>query len=740
MGIIESATTAVSSVGTAITTVTSATGLSKVADAVSGAFGAVNKFFKKLNGVQLPLPNPLHAYASYDYVVSLGVLSKQQVDNPDSTYMAGVSFPLICKSANGDPFNRIQTPYGKFDFFIEDLELAQQVGFVSNEVTTVTGVSFKVVEPYSMGMFPISLQVGAEQQKNANYRDAPFLLKLEFRGNTETGQIVSIPNTTRYIPIVIMDMTMAVDERGSIYSITAQPWNQIAMTDPFKNMTSDASIKGTTVQEVLQTGEKSLQAVVNQKFKDIAKENKIPTPDEVVIIFPEDISSASTANAVSANKEDTTTATTASSTTVESGDAIFKKLGVARSSINKTLVQSESVCNALGKSSLGFGDARRGDTPMGKENAIWDPNTKLNIRANNSINSAESEFKFSQNSDIPNAINQVLLNSDFVKETLNASNLSAEGYRGWWKIDVQTYTLGGDENLSTTGTSAKLLVYRVIPYNVHASSGPMPANTPAPGLPILKTQAVKHYNYIYTGKNVDVMKFNITVNYSFAMTLGTANDLSQDIKTAAQDADAPDPILSGNPISEGKPPSPNAIPTITSFKVTNTRSDKKGGGGRETPGVRAAKLFMDAVTSGQEMIDIELEIIGDPYYIIQSGIGNYTAEKTQFSNLNSDGTADYQSGEVHIMINFRTPVDINQSTGLYQFTANDLSAPVMQFSGLYHVLEVFSHFKKGQFTQTIKAQRLPLQEDPFAGMSDKTFNITSNAEVDKQDQYGYGEF
>jgi hypothetical protein len=109
------------------------------------------------------------------------------------------------------------------------------------------------------------------------------------------------------------------------------------------------------------------------------------------------------------------------------------------------------------------------------------------------------------------------------------------------------------------------------------------------------------------------------------------------------------------------------------------------------------------------MMDLEIEIIGDPYFIVQSGQGNYTASATQYTNLNDDGSVNYQNGEVDIIINFRTPIDINQASGLYNF-GGGTTALMTQWSGLYSVTDVTSTFRDGQFKQTLKGFRRPLQE------------------------------
>ena len=69
-------------------------------------------------------------------------------------------------------------------------------------------------------------------------------------------------------------------------------------------------------------------------------------------------------------------------------------------------------------------------------------------------------------------------------------------------------------------------------------------------------------------------------------------------------------------------------------------------------------------------------------------------------NIMEDGSMNYQSGEVDIVVNFRTPIDLDPSTGLYKFDKR-----VDQFSGLYQIFEVESKINQNKFTQTITANR-----------------------------------
>lgn len=699
-----------------------AASLSGILNPITGVVGAVGSFLKNLVGVSMPLTNPLFQYATYDYVISLGCLTKYEIENPDGTYIAGKPVHLISKSANADPSNRVNTAYGKFDFYINNLEVSHVVGFTDGHNTSFADVKFEVIEPYSMGMFIVACQQLAQELGHLNFREAPFILIVEFRGNKETGEMDYIANTTRYIPIVLSDAEMTVGAEGARYTCSAMTYNQIGQTDHYTKFISDVSAKGATVQEILQTGEKSVQAIVNQRYRQQKEQKLVKVQDEIVILFPENTASSSETKAATP-KENNDGATTDKSKSSTAG--VYEKLGLTRSTKNKTLVQQESACNQLGKASLGFSVSRKGDSPMGKDNHVWDVDKKVFVRGDMVVNPKETEVKFRQDSDILNAINQVLLNSDFIKTTFEASALSQYGMRGWWRIDIQTYPIGEVEE--STGRAPRLVVYRVVPYDVHSSNA-MPPNVKAPGLTRLRSQAAKEFNYIYTGKNDGILEFRITVNNGFT-TIMSADGLekSADLKSLIQGSSFAEKIGIMSLLAGGKLPSTKAgvLPTAVKYISTLTGSDKRGGGGMESPATRAARLFMDIVTRGQDLVDLDISILGDPYFLVSSGLGNYTAASTQYSNLNYDGTMNYQNGEVDILVNFRTPVDINQLTGMYSFTGEDSTAPILQYSGLYKVLDVVSIFKDGIFTQKIRAFRRSGQELDVEATMAETFNLSN---------------
>ena len=123
-----------------------------------------------------------------------------------------------------------------------------------------------------------------------------FLLMIEFKGNLESGQMMSIPKTTKYIPIQFTNTIMKTDSSGTKWSMTARAASSFAFNDSNKKIKSDITITGKTVQEILQSGGKSLQQVINARLKEAVKLGTVSVPDEILILFPENISTINATN------------------------------------------------------------------------------------------------------------------------------------------------------------------------------------------------------------------------------------------------------------------------------------------------------------------------------------------------------------------------------------------------------------------------------------------------------------
>jgi len=717
------ATTASSTTSPTVSDTGPASGISAGISQGTGLLQALTGLFQTVNGVKLPLTNPLFNYASYDYVLSISAMN---IDTYNSAgYTTGRKLPIVCKSANADPSNRIQTAYGSFDFFIDNLELKSLLGSEKGTNTNVQGkFTFTITEPYSMGMFAIALQTAAQNYGHPNWRSAPFLLTIQFRGNTELGIMSNIPGTTRYIPFRFVKLTSKTNQNGTVYQVQAMPYNSEGMSNKHIKLKTDVSIKGITVQEMLQTGEKSLQVAVNSHSLQLVKDKTTAVPHvEYIILFP--IPGSASTSPASTTSDGATTA----SQSVSSQQTLFAQLGVTRDKKSGQLIQT-SECNALGKAEMPFSVDNKGNIPVSNDSVVYNKTSKQVIRGNMVVNYKESDFKFTQNSDIPNAINQVLLQSMFPGKTLDATQLTPEGYRNWWRIECVRYITQDNSNLPSTGTLPDIIVYRVVPWKVHGSAL-VANNTQAPGFTALEKQIVKSYEYIYTGKNVDIINFNIEFNAGYAQKLSADGfKRGQDAQLTGQSSGGPEDVTVPEPgTSPGvTPPTiPGISPDIKEFTNYSFPSDLKGGGGNSTMASRAAMQFNQILNDSTDMVNMDLEIIGDPYYIAHSGTGTYNAKPTQFKNLNLDGSVNHQSGEVDIKVHFRSPLDLNQSTGLYNFATVSKDAPVLQFNGFYQVIYATHRFRSGVFTQVLRLRRRKNQDNPIIATPDQVANTNTPA-------------
>lgn len=685
-------------------------------------------------GAQIPAPNILSNYASYSYVIGLSAMTVDDINYPDISYKAGKRLPIICKSAGSDPENRIQTGYGKWDFFIDNLELNSIIGQATAAKTNTALISFDVYEPYSIGIFMLSLQIAAAQGGFLNWRDAPYLLSIEFRGAKETGQMVNIPFTTRHIPIKITSAKISANEQGCRYTINAFGTQGQAVTTEFANLKTDAAIKGKTVQEVLQSGTDSLQAIVNQFLQAKAVEGSVAVPDQIVITFPREdkIPSVQQAAATKPGSGQAKTATLSPKFASGSED-INKKIGVTLSPTNKTLVQAQGEVSELGSQTMGYNYTKKSETATKKLAESVTSDGKWS-RGNLKVDPTEGTLKFTQNMDIPSVIDQVMLTSEWAAVQLAADKVDDDGMRNWWRVDTQVYYIKTDANLTKTGRYPRIVVYRVIPYRAHASAIAAPGSKPKGYASIIR-KVIKQYDYLYTGKNSEVLKFDIDFSVSFANVLASDN--------FKQDADKSKPAQDDKksevtPTADGQDSSNEATGGFGTIinKATQllTKLDLFGGDGFDDVRARIGRTFLEAIRSPLDMIMLNLEIQGDPYWIVNSGQGNYTSTPVSgVKDLNKDGSVNWQTSEVDIIVNFRSPFDINQTTGLYDFKSANIfdmasstaAGPTLGFTGLYRVNTCTSTFRNGVFKQRLVGSRRSLQELKKEGAAGTTLNTST---------------
>jgi len=706
----------------------SAVGAAAVAvGVVTGAASALNSVVSGLlgitaSGVTLPLTNALNNYASYNYIFTLIVLDTDSYNFPDRTYIKGRSkIPIILKSGSGNPSNRIMTDVGRNEFFLEDLNIESTIGFkLGLGNTNAVDISFNIKEPYSMGGFMMALQEAAYRANYDNFRQAVYCLIVEFKGETEAGTYSTIPKTTRFLPFKFRDINMEVTEGGATYKCTAMPASEDAFLHSKVEAPTTLQIAGKTVQEMLQTGNQSLQSVWNQRLREQAKAAGIPVADQIVIIFPATQATASTP-ATAPDKIIETVKPASSSTSAENVGTINSVLGVSLSDTNQTLVQTANV-NPIGIADMGYSATREGTTVSPPLSVIVADNPAVGESDPSKKNKDPklTSYRFKAGANMVDIINEVILTSTYATENLK-KDPKATGMRSWWAIQPQVYHVDDKSTATKTGRKPEITVYRVMEYDVHSTNHSLPGAGSSSFQTLLK-QCVKVYNYLYTGKNTEIIKFNIL--FENAWTTIMQNDYyrnSGDVKRADVNNSSDGKQLVPDS-QDGGAPKKSIFSPIAEYIGRHSHNDYKGGGGQETAEHRAARTFHDAVTYGNEMAMCEMEIMGDPYWLTGNLMGNYNASATEYQNLSSDGSVNNVNGEVDVAITFRTPADIVDATGLYSMTG---AKPLQMFTGIWKVVTVKHKFSNGQFTQTLSLTRRPMGPNDYV---DTVFSTKNTVE------------
>ena len=101
--------------------------------------------------------------------------------------------------------------------------------------------------------------------------------------------------------------------------------------------------------------------------------------------------------------------------------------------------------------------------------------------------------------------------------------------------------------------------------------------------------------------------------------------------------------------------------------------------------------------------------MGDTYFLPNSGMGNLVVADLRNRNKAiefGDNEMNYLNTQVHVEVNFNTPVDINEQTGdmnlgTIQSAEKKQNIKLGVFSAIYRVTKVRSEFSGGRFIQDL---------------------------------------
>ena len=650
-----------------------------------------------------PYENVLEQFASYSPLWTLCCLTPEQFNKPNlyrgSPYLLD---NIVISSAGRNNSSRTNTQYGAPEYYIDNVVLVSQLGgSAKSGNTNVSSFKFDVYEPYSLGIFLQSLQAAAINSGYPSYlNDCPYLLKLEIKGSADTGAVYKgSDELTKYFTIKITKVEFKVDEAGSRYTVEASPMHYTGFSDVVTNVATDMRATGMTVSEVLVSGQQSICTALNEKQLLRVSDGLAEYPDIYEIVFPVDSS-------------DPVGVDTGASTEVLKAIADPKAERTQKiSKPEREAFSGNFGDGAIGKSSMGFSETSGGNYNFKLAGDVVDDQGNI-VRETMTIDPKQREIRFPQTTKITEMIQRVLLASEYCVSKLKPEAVK-DGFVDWFRIDVQIQLLEFD---TKRNVRAKKYIYRVVPFKV---SGAIFQNSTSvtPGGAKLEQIIAKRYDYLYTGQNNSIIKFDLQFNGQFYTGISPTplqnnsnvanketNNVSEE-KTPqgrVQSGEAPESSAS---VNGSAPMKPNPLLTFPSIS------------GEKTVEQMVADNFNQSFTRSADMVDVKIDIMGDLYFLSDSGLNsNYFADQGPNDQVKLDGSMNWEGSEIFIYITWRNPIEPNLGTtgqgGLYNFPNGGKVTP---FSGIYKVTSVESKFSGGVFQQTLGLARQPNQDADYIG-------------------------
>ena len=685
--------------------------------------------------------NPLTGAISYVPLWTFAALTTEQVNNPDLYRDQPVSSTSVVFSSAGKyDALRIQTQFGAPEYYINNIQIDSLIGpNPKTQNAAAHTFKFEVIEPYSMGLFLQSLQAAARNAGHLNYlNNCPYLLRLDYQGWTPEGQSFTAPELSRYFTIRLVNTTFECNEAGSKYQVECTPFNSAAFGDVINKVYKDINIVGSTVKEALVTGDQSLVKVINDLLKKQKTGDKlVGEPDEIQIIFP------------------TPEGGSAPSKPPEASDKATMTPGAPDAPSPATPAPSapDPGDNAISGSDLGFTLDGGGNPTFLKPSEVMDANGNVN-REQVTINPKSRTLIFSQGQAITDVITEVVMNSEYVRKSAEQLKKNPDGTVAWFKLDAQVKFGKFDVR---RGEYSKIIIFRVVQFNVHSSIF-QNATTAPQGYKELEKLVRKKYQYIFTGQNEDVLRFNLKFNNTFYTAIGASSPLlNKDNVDASKNASASTPqtvtaTSVGSDAANSLDSSGGTKATLPALLDSHGNRLPNASNNNDERRVVAQDFHNAFINSDTDFIQVDLEILGDPYYLTDSGMGNYFAQAYDSAET-VDGSMNFEGGSVYVHLSLKSVVDVDQASGLYKFqtssgsglTTNGGQATISPYGGIYRLNRVENMFQDGVFKQRLALLRMSGQSIDFkiepnrsgpTGISEVVGTTDDTAAVDGEEESG----
>jgi len=216
---------------------------------------------------------------------------------------------------------------------------------------------------------------------------------------------------------------------------------------------------------------------------------------------------------------------------------------------------------------------------------------------------------------------------------------------------------------------------------------------------------VRTYDYLYTGKNKDVLAFDLTYRFAYFQPIPYF-DQGGNGKIPTDAYSGTDPALIR---SQGNTTGQRGAGT--SSIVSEAIATRKDGfiASLNTVNGEMSTLFEQILNDpAGDLLVVQMEILGDPLWIEQKTVSNRSFagshNSSSFPLIDANGAVVPDAYEVYVQVNFKTPTDLDDDTGLFKIQ------DAASFGGKYAVYLCESNFAGGLYTNILQMRRLRHQE------------------------------
>lgn len=618
--------------------------------------------------------NPLSYYSSYTYSLTLYMVTPEFMNEFTNGPAAGTlpanrisSNQIFVVAQSGGTNNNVDSraltlsknlgPNQQgLDFFIDDLAYTTTLPGGPKGQTTATDLTFKIIEPNGF-TFLQDLTIASNRLNTISpiikskstvplALDQNYIISIRYYGYDVSGNLMqSVPGPTnfsdpkaaseRHLPIKISNIKFKLDEKSTTYTVVATNLSeQVAFARSKNTIEQQTSVSGTTVKDALLGGSGGaigLLQVINGVNKDKKDKNKlIESPNEYTIEF----------------------------------------IGKDNPIANSLLIDDTAFESRISK--------------MSSVSSTDQSNISASFKAV-TVNTKARSLSIAAGTSIIQAIDNIIIKSDFITSALNQVNTGAPETKtvgNASKKPLQWYSINPVVTIKGMDPKTNVWSYK-INYQIGVYDIPY-ARTPYANAKVKYPGPYKYYGYFLTGENTEILEYEQIYDNLYTITTtkttGESKTSVSDIKkTGVQNTPGPsnDSVVGG----------------------------KIGRGSEVNESVRAV-LY----SPGDRAI-AKIKILGDPDYIMSIVGVNQNITSSASSSANAlygpDNSINPFGGQVFIQIMFNITTDY-QNNGVMdisdkiQFYDN----PIVADSGIkgvvYKVNQVDSTFSKGLFTQLLE--------------------------------------